>query len=97
MYGDRRIGHVDKEENRHVIDVLLDVSEAHDWRTPWATPTRNHGPELCMEVLTHQTVAGFSDGAHTNFSHLGSFRTDLLTRMVRDIDTINLERAHYKL
>ena len=74
-YGDRRIGDIAKEENKHVIDVLLDISEADDWKTQWATPTRNHSPELCKEMLTHQTVAGFSDGrgAHTKFSHLGSF------------------------
>jgi N-acyl-D-aspartate/D-glutamate deacylase len=97
-YGDRRIGDIAKEENKHVIDVLLDISEADDWKTQWATPTRNHSPELCKEMLTHQTVAGFSDGgAHTKFSHLGSFPTDLLTWMVRDTNSIKLEEAHYKL
>src|SRR6266478_1108006 len=90
-----RFGNIQQHiEDKHVIDVLLDVSEADDWKTQWATPTRNHSPELCKEMLTHQTVAGFSDGgAHTKFSHLGSFPTDLLTWMVRDTNTNRLEEA----
>ena len=49
-------------------------------------------------MLTHRTVAGFSDGgAHAKFQTLGMFPTDLLSRIVRDAGVITLEEAHYHL
>ena len=63
-----------------------------------ADPTRNQNPDNCKEMLSHRTVAGFSDGgAHTKFQNLGSYPTDLLTWMVRDTEKITLEQAHYHL
>ena len=54
----------------------------------------NQKPEYCKELLSHRTVAGFSDGgAHTKFQTLGAYVTDLLTWMVRDTETITLEQA----
>ena len=97
-YQDRLVGDIAREENKHVIDVLLDISAADNWKTEWLTPMRNQKPEYCKELLSHRTVAGFSDGgAHTKFQTLGVYVTDLLTWMVRDTETITLEQAHYHL
>jgi len=97
-YQDRTVRDIAQAENKHVIDALIDVSAADDWKTQWLTPTRNQNPEYCKEILGHRTVAGFSDGgAHTKFQNLGSFPTDLLTWMVRDTGSITLEQAHYHL
>jgi N-acyl-D-aspartate/D-glutamate deacylase len=97
-YQDRTVKDIAEAENKHVIDALLDVSAADDWKTQWLTPVRNQNPENCKEMLSHRTVAGFSDGgAHTKFQNLGSFPTDLLTWMVRDTGSITLEQAHYHL
>jgi N-acyl-D-aspartate/D-glutamate deacylase len=97
-YQDRTVRDIAQAENKHVIDALLDVSAADDWKTQWLTPTRNQNPEYCKEMLSHRTVAGFSDGgAHTKFQNLGSFPTDLLIWMVRDTGMITLEQAHYHL
>jgi N-acyl-D-amino-acid deacylase len=97
-YADRTVRDIARAENKHVIDALLDVSTADDWKTVWLTPTRNQSPENCKELLSHRTVAGFSDGgAHTKFQNLGAFPTDLLTWMVRDTGSITLEQAHYHL
>ena len=97
-YRDRRVGDIAKEENKHVIDVLIDISAADNWKTEWLTPVRNQSPEYCRELLSHRTVAGFSDGgAHTKFQTLGAYVTDLLTWMVRDTGMITLEQAHYHL
>jgi N-acyl-D-aspartate/D-glutamate deacylase len=97
-YQDRTVRDIAQAENKHVVDALLDVSAADDWKTQWLTPTRNQNPEYCKEMLSHRTVAGFSDGgAHTKFQNLGSFPTDLLSWMVRDTSKITLEQAHYHL
>jgi hypothetical protein len=97
-YQDRTVRDIAQAENKHVVDALLDVSAADDWKTQWLTPTRNQNPEYCKEMLSHRTVAGFSDGgAHTKFQNLGSFPTDLLSWMVRDTGKITLEQAHYHL
>ena len=97
-YRDRVVGDIAKEENKHVIDVLIDISAADNWKTEWLTPVRNQSPEYCKEMLSHRTVAGFSDGgAHTKFQTLGAYVTDLLTWMVRDTSMITQEQAHYHL
>jgi len=98
QYQDRSVRDIAQAEHKHVIDALLDVSAADDWKTQWLTPTRNQNPDNCKEMLSHRTVAGFSDGgAHTKFQNLGSYPTDLLTWMVRDTEKITLEQAHYHL
>ena len=94
-YRDRTVRDIGKEENKHVVDVLIDVSAADNWKTEWLTPVRNQKPEYCKELLSHRTVAGFSDGgAHTKFQTLGAYVTDLLTWMVRDTGLVTLEQAH---
>jgi N-acyl-D-aspartate/D-glutamate deacylase len=97
-YRDRTVGDIAREENKHVVDVLVDISAADNWKTEWLTPVRNQSPDYCKEMLSHRTVAGFSDGgAHTKFQTLGAYVTDLLTWMVRDTGKITLEQAHYHL
>jgi N-acyl-D-amino-acid deacylase len=60
-YQDRTVRDIAQAENKHVIDVLLDVSAADDWQTQWLTPAFSANPEYCKEMLSHRTVAGFSD------------------------------------
>ena len=97
-YQDRSVREIAQSENKHIVDALLDVSAADNWKTQWLTPTRNQNPDNCKEMLSHRTVAGFSDGgAHTKFQNLGSYPTDLLTWMVRDTGKISLEQAHYHM
>jgi N-acyl-D-aspartate/D-glutamate deacylase len=90
-YRDRKVGDIAQEEHKHVIDVLIDISAADNWKTEWLTPVRNQNAEYCKELLSHRTVAGFSDGgAHTKFQTLGAYVTDLLTWMVRDTGMITV-------
>lgn len=97
-YQDRTVRDIAAMERKHVIDVLIDVSAADNWKTEWLTPVRNQNPAYCKELLSHRTVAGFSDGgAHTKFQTLGAYVTDLLTWMVRDTGMLTLEQAHYHL
>jgi len=97
-YQDRTVRDIAQAENKHIIDALLDVSAADDWQTQWLTPSFSANPEYCKEMLSHRTVAGFSDGgAHAKFQSLGIFPTELLTWLVRDTGMITLEQAHYHL
>jgi N-acyl-D-amino-acid deacylase len=97
-YQDRTADDIAKAENKHVIDVVLDISAADGWKTQWQTPAFNSRPDHCREMLAHRAVAGFSDGgAHAKFQTLGMFPTDLLSRVVRDAGAITLEQAHYHL
>jgi N-acyl-D-aspartate/D-glutamate deacylase len=73
-YRDRRVGDIAKEENKHVIDVLIDISAADNWKTEWLTPVRNQSPEYCRELLSHRTVAGFSDGGTYQVPDFGCVR-----------------------
>jgi N-acyl-D-aspartate/D-glutamate deacylase len=98
QYQDRTVRDIAAMEHKHVIDVLIDVSAADNWKTEWLTPVRNQNPVYCKELLSHRTVAGFSDGgAHTKFQTLGAYVTDLLTWMVRDTGMLTVEQAHYHL
>ncbi len=97
-YQDRTVGDIARAENKHVIDTLLDVSAADDWKTQWICGVYDSRPEYCKELLSHRTVAGFSDGgAHAKFQTMGIYPTDLLSWLVRDTGTITLEQAHYHL
>ena len=97
-YQDRTVADIAKSEDKHVVDVILDVSAADDWKTQWISGVFNSRPEYCKELLSHRTVAGFSDGgAHAKFQTMGIYPTDLLTWLVRDTGTITLEQAHYHL
>ena len=46
-YRDRMVGDIAREENKHVVDTLLDISAADNWKTEWLTPMRNQNPEYC--------------------------------------------------
>lgn len=97
-YQDRTVADIARAENKHVVDVLLDVSAADQWRTQWISGVFDSRTEYCKELLSHRTVAGFSDGgAHAKFQTMGVYPTDLLTWLVRDTGTITLEQAHYHL
>jgi N-acyl-D-amino-acid deacylase len=97
-YQDRTVADIARAENKHVIDALLDVSAEDDWRAEWISGVFDSRPEYCKELLSHRTVAGFSDGgAHTKFQTMGIYPTDLLTWLVRDTGTLTLEEAHYHL
>lgn len=87
------------EQNKHVVDAMLDLSVADDLRTEWRTPLLNTRAEYAREVMTSPyTLAGVSDGgAHMKFLTAGIWPTDLLSWMVRDAGILSLEEAHSRL
>ena len=55
--------------------------------------------DYATELMSSEySIPGVSDGgAHTKFTTLGTYPTDLLTWMVRDAGFMSLEEAHYRL
>ena len=99
-YVGKSLEQIAEEENKHYIDVMLDLSLMTDLKTEFL----GEGPEFNVDhmagVLTESpyTVPGVSDGgAHTKFFNGGSWPTDLLIWMVRDTHKLTLEEAHYRM
>jgi len=86
-------------ENKHPIDAMIDLAIADDMKTEFITPARNMREDYATELMSSEySIPGVSDGgAHTKFSTLGTYPTDLLTWMVRDAGFMSLEEAHYRL
>ncbi len=87
------------QENKHIIDAILDLSVADDLKTQWQTPRLNLEVEHHKEIMSSPyTIAGISDGgAHTKFLTTGVWPTDMLSWMVRDTGALSLEEAHFRL
>ncbi len=97
-YEGKTVGQIAKEENKHVIDAMLDIS-AKEIRTVWRGPVINNNVEHYREIMASPyTLPGVSDGgAHIKFITPGTYSTDMLTWMVRDSGIMSLEEAHYRL
>jgi N-acyl-D-amino-acid deacylase len=97
-YEGKTVGQIAKEENKHPIDAMLDIS-AKEIRTVWRGPVVNNNVEHYREVMASPyTLPGVSDGgAHIKFITPGTYSTDMLTWMVRDNNILSLEEAHYRL
>jgi N-acyl-D-aspartate/D-glutamate deacylase len=97
-YEGKTVGQIAKEENKHPIDAMLDIS-AKEIRTVWRGPVVNSDVNNYREVMASPyTIPGVSDGgAHIKFITPGTYSTDMLTWMVRDNNVMSLEEAHYRL
>ena len=93
------IGEISERENKHPIDVFLDLSLAGDLGTGFETELLETPPES-MKRLLHApvTLPGVSDGgAHTKFVTTGRYPTELLAEWVRKHGIMTLEEAHWRL
>jgi N-acyl-D-amino-acid deacylase len=99
-YVGRSVGQIAADENKHQIDVMLDLSLAGDLKVEFLGPNRGFNAEFMAEMINDSpyTFPGVSDGgAHTKFFTGGAFTTDFLRWLVRDESRITLEEAHYRL
>jgi len=99
-YVGKSIGQIVNEENKHEIDVMLDLSIAGDLKVEFLGPNRGFNAEFYAEMINDSpyTIPGVSDGgAHTKFFTGGAYTTDFLGWLVRDEQRITLEEAHYRL
>jgi N-acyl-D-aspartate/D-glutamate deacylase len=96
----RTIGEVAKEQRKHPIDVLLDLSVEEDLKTTFAMQGFiNNDEEALTTIIKHPLcLIGASDGgAHTKFLTLGRYPTHFLAHWVRDKQIMTLEEAHWRL
>ncbi|MFT7597649.1 MAG: N-acyl-D-amino-acid deacylase [Acidimicrobiales bacterium] len=98
-YLGRNLEDIAADEDKHYIDVMLDLSLETDLKTEFL----GEGPEFNIDHMagaiteSEYTIPGVSDGgAHTKFFTGGAWTTDMLTWMVRDTGKMTLEEAHYR-
>jgi N-acyl-D-aspartate/D-glutamate deacylase len=90
---------IGKEEGKHPVEVLLDLSLATDLRAEVAGDTTKAPADFTAELLgSPYVIAGVSDGgAHTKFVVNGAYPTDMLEWLVRERGLLTAEEAHYRL
>ncbi len=99
-YIGRSLGQIAAEENKHPIEVMLDLSLAGKLNVEFLGPDKGFNAEYMAEIINGSdfTIPGVSDGgAHTKFFTGGAYTTDFLYWLVRDEGRITLEEAHYRL
>jgi len=99
-YVGKSLGQIGMEENRHPIEVMLDLAVATGLKAEFLGPNRGFNAEYMAEIINNSqfTFPGVSDGgAHTKFFTGGAFTTDFLRWLVRDEQRITLEEAHYRM
>ncbi len=93
------IGEIAARENKHSLDVFLDIALAGELRGGFETKMIMTPPEAMKEIATSPVaLPGVSDGgAHTKFVTTGRYATDLISYWVREHDIMSLEQAHWRL
>ncbi|MDC0028388.1 amidohydrolase family protein [Gammaproteobacteria bacterium] len=98
-YEGRTIDEIAKTENKHPIDVLLDISISENLLSRWVTPPQKLDMEGMNKLANFEfSIPGLSDGgAHAKFLTMGCYPTYFLATLCRDHNMMSLEKAHWKL
>jgi N-acyl-D-aspartate/D-glutamate deacylase len=98
-YVGKSVGDVVLAEQKHPVEVMLDLSLAGDLHVEFLGPDKGSNVDFMAEMIESEyAIPGVSDGgAHTKFFTGGAYTTDLLTWLVRDEARVSLEAAHYRL
>ena len=93
------VGEVARRDNKHPVDVMLDLSLADNLKTMFVTPPQEIDMEAMREMANSPfALPGISDGgAHMKFLTMGRYPTEFLTDLVRENDIMDLEQAHWRL
>jgi N-acyl-D-aspartate/D-glutamate deacylase len=87
-----------EREGKHPVDAMLDLAVADDMATTFYSPAVGEKNEYLKEIVNDSTLLGVSDGgAHTKFFCGGRYSTETITRMVREMNMMSLEEAHWRL
>jgi N-acyl-D-aspartate/D-glutamate deacylase len=86
-------------ENKHVVDVMLDLATADNLETVFYAENATNSYDTLRDILLDPyTIPGVSDGgAHTKYLTAGRYPTETITTFVRDNPILSLEEAHWKL
>jgi N-acyl-D-amino-acid deacylase len=95
-YEGRTIGQIARQENRHPVDVFLDlaVDEGLKCRFAWHDLHVASG-EIVAHPCTHVSLG--DGGAHTRYQTSSAWPTHFLSHWVRDRALMSVEDAHYKI
>jgi N-acyl-D-amino-acid deacylase len=99
-YVGKSLSQIGMEENKHPIEVMLDLAIATNLKAEFLGPNKGFNAEFMAEIFndSQYTFPGVSDGgAHTKFFTGGAFTTDFLRWLVRDEQKVTLEEAHYRM
>ncbi len=99
-YENLTIGEIAKQENKHPVDVLLDIATGDALNAVFYTPPINQRVDHMAEMIhsESQPIFGVSDGgAHTKFFTGGRYPSEALIKFVRDNPVMSLEEAHWRL
>ena len=93
------VGELAERDNKHPVDVMLDVALVDDLKTMFVTPPQEIDMEAMREMANSPfALPGISDGgAHMKFLTMGRYPTEFLTYLVRENDIMDLEQAHWRL
>ena len=93
------IGEIASREDKHPLDVLLDIALYGELKSGFETKLIITPPEAMKEIANGTvSLPGVSDGgAHTKFVTTGRFPTELISYWVREHDIMTLEEAHWRL
>ncbi len=93
------IGEIAERENKHSLDVLMDIAVWGELGSGFETKMIMTPPAAMKEIATSPVaIPGVSDGgAHTKFVTTGRYPTDLLGYWVREENIMSLEEAHWRL
>jgi N-acyl-D-amino-acid deacylase len=99
-YMDRTLGDIAHQEDRDVVEVMLDLAVRStlslQLRSPQISST---DPRQAARMLSHGAivVGGSDGGAHTKSFGMGHVPTDLMIWLVREEKLMTLEEAHFHL
>lgn len=98
-YEGMMLGEIAKDQNKHVVDCLLDMTLDEDLKTEWKSSPKPTPSKSMKEIACSPfTIPGLSDGgAHAKFNPGNFFTTTFLTDIVRKNGFMDLEEAHWKL
>ncbi len=98
-YEGMTIRQIAAQENKHIVDTILDIAIADDLRTTFTTPPVHYNPaEIEALIKKPYTIPGISDGgAHMKFTWLSRYTTEYLVNYVREGKMVDLEYAHWHL
>lgn len=93
------IGEIAEREDKHPIDVLLDIALWGELKSGFETEMIMTPPEnMSLVINSPMALPGISDGgAHTKFITTGRFPTELLGYWIREHNLMSLEDAHWRL
>ena len=92
------LGEISRRENKHTLDVMLDLSIAGNLQVGFVTEMLYAPPENMKEVANStMALPGLSDGgAHTKFITTGRYPTEMLGYWIREHKIMELEQAHWR-